>query len=199
MTEETPNPSSLKFVPNGQPVLDDGTFEFDARSAFKSPLARKLFTLSNIKGVFLTKSYITITKQDDAAWGALKPSIYQTIMEFYASGQPILDENARDTSGIKEDDNEVIASIKELLDTKIRPMVQEDGGDVMFHRLTQDGILYLTLQGACSSCPSSTATLKGGIENMITHYIPEVVEIRPSEEDPESESFKMMQKVECSH
>jgi Fe-S cluster biogenesis protein NfuA len=85
------------------------------------------------------------------------------------------------------------------LDTKIRPMVQEDGGDVMFHRLTQDGILYLTLQGACSSCPSSTATLKGGIENMITHYIPEVVEIRPSEEDPESESFKMMQKVECSH
>lgn len=192
-TAQTPNPEALKFYPDGKKVLNEGSFEFDKRNCFKSPLAKKLFQIDHIKSVFFTSDYITITKDEESEWHILKPLVFEAIMNFYNQGLSVLDENTTEKSSVEENDDEVVVAIKELLDTKIRPMVQEDGGDVMFHKF-KDGIVYLRLQGSCTSCPSSTATLKGGIENMMLHYIPEVTEVKNADED--EESMEMLRRVE---
>ncbi len=178
-TEDTPNPATLKFIP-GTDVMGQGTADFpDKEAAGRSPLARRLFQIDGIEGVFLGSDFVTVTKNDDQEWFTLKPSILAGIMEHYASGLPVVeaDKSASDDDG--EEDDELVKQIKHLLDTRVRPAVAMDGGDIVFHDF-EDGIVTLSMQGACSGCPSSTATLKMGIENMLRHYIPEVKEVRPA-------------------
>ena len=178
-TEQTPNPATLKFLP-GRDVMSSGTADFpDASSAGRSPLAERLFQVEGVTGVFLGADFVTVTKRDDKEWYLLKPAVFGIIMEHFTAGRPVLlagADTAADTDG--EDDDEIVQQIKELLDTRVRPAVAQDGGDIVF-RSFEDGVVYLHMQGACSGCPSSTATLKMGIENMLRHYIPEVVEVRP--------------------
>ncbi|XP_005988282.1 NFU1 iron-sulfur cluster scaffold homolog, mitochondrial [Latimeria chalumnae] len=189
-TQDTPNPNSLKFLP-GRVILESGTMDFSAPSAaYCSPLARQLFRIEGVKGVFFGPDFITITKADnDVQWKILKPDIYATIMDFFTSGLPIVTAEAprMDTAPSDEDD-EVVVMIKELLDTRIRPTVQEDGGDVVYKGF-EDGIVKLKLQGSCTSCPSSIITLRNGIQNMLQFYIPEVegVEQVTNEVDHEGE------------
>jgi len=178
-TEQTPNPSTLKFLP-GRVVLPNGTADFaDAEAARRSPLARRLFDVDGVRRVFLGSDFVTVTRADEVDWQIMKPAILGGIMEHYTSGEPVLAEDAGATSGEGDaaDDDEVVAQIKELLDTRIRPAVAQDGGDIVFDRF-DDGVVYLHMQGSCSGCPSSTATLKMGIENLLRHYVPEVVEVR---------------------
>ncbi len=177
-TEPTPNPATLKFLP-GRAVMDQGTANFtDAAAAGRSPLAERLFTLPGVTGVFLGTDFITVSKADGTEWFQLKPAVLGVIMEHFTSGRPVI-LGAADAAaaGESEEDDEVVQQIKELLDTRVRPAVAQDGGDIIFHRY-EDGIVYLHLQGSCSGCPSSTATLKAGIENMLRHYVPEVHEVR---------------------
>lgn len=178
-TEDTPNPATLKFIP-GTDVMGQGTADFpDKESAKGSALARRLFQIDGISGVFLGSDFVTVTKTDDQEWFTLKPSILAGIMEHYASGLPVIDANSED--GLSDDeDDDLVKQIKHLLDTRVRPAVAMDGGDIVFHDF-DDGIVTLSMRGACSGCPSSTATLKMGIENMLRHYIPEVREVRPAE------------------
>ncbi|MEQ8965458.1 MAG: NifU family protein [Azospirillaceae bacterium] len=181
-TEQTPNPATLKFLP-GREVLGAGTADFPtADAAARSPLAQRLFEVEGVTGVFLGGDFITVTKADDKDWYLLKPSILGVVMEHFTAGKPVMAEGAAADAGgghaASEDDDEVVAQIKELLDTRVRPAVAMDGGDIVFHGF-EDGVLYLMMQGSCSGCPSSTMTLKAGIENMMRHYIPEVVEVRP--------------------
>ncbi|KAK4743060.1 hypothetical protein SAY87_001061 [Trapa incisa] len=191
-TQSTPNPSSLMFYP-GKPVMDVGSADFpNARTAMTSPLAKALFGIDGISRVFYGSDFVTVTKLDDASWDFLKPEVFAAIMDFYSSGQPLfLDSKAAaamDTA-ISEDDSETVAMIKELLETRIRPAVQDDGGDIEYRGFVPDtGIVKLRMQGACSGCPSSSVTLKSGIENMLMHYVPEVkgVEQDIEEEDEES-------------
>lgn len=174
-TQDTPNPNSLKFIP-GKEVLESRTMEFSTpAAAFCSPLARQLFKIEGVKSVFFGPDFITITKEsEDLDWNLLKPDIYATIMDFFASGLPVVTEEApRTDTAASEEDDEVVLMIKELLDTRIRPTVQEDGGDVIYKGF-EDGIVQLKLQGSCTSCPSSIITLKNGIQNMLQFYIPEV-------------------------
>ncbi|NXQ81179.1 NFU1 protein, partial [Nyctibius grandis] len=174
-TQDTPNPNSLKFIP-GKEVLESRTMEFSTpAAAFCSPLARQLFKIEGVKSVFFGPDFITITKEsEDLDWNLLKPDIYATIMDFFASGLPVVtDEAPRTDTAASEEDDEVVLMIKELLDTRIRPTVQEDGGDVIYKGF-EDGIVQLKLQGSCTSCPSSIITLKNGIQNMLQFYIPEV-------------------------
>ncbi|XP_005438181.1 NFU1 iron-sulfur cluster scaffold homolog, mitochondrial isoform X2 [Falco biarmicus] len=174
-TQDTPNPNSLKFIP-GKEVLESRTMEFSTpAAAFCSPLARQLFKIEGVKSIFFGPDFITITKEsEDLDWNLLKPDIYATIMDFFASGLPVVtDEAPRTDTGASEEDDEVVLMIKELLDTRIRPTVQEDGGDVIYKGF-EDGIVQLKLQGSCTSCPSSIITLKSGIQNMLQFYIPEV-------------------------
>lgn len=179
-TEQTPNPATLKFLP-GREVMPSGTADFpDAESASPSPLAERLFQVEGVTGVFLGADFITVTKRDDKEWYLLKPAILGIIMEHFTAGRPVVlagGEAAPDGEDAGAD-SEVVRQIKELLDTRVRPAVAQDGGDIVF-RSFEEGIVYLHMQGACSGCPSSTATLKMGIENMLRHYIPEVVEVRP--------------------
>ena len=178
-TEDTPNPATLKFIP-GTNVMGQGTADFpDKESAKGSALARRLFQIDGISGVFLGSDFVTVTKTDDQEWFTLKPSILAGIMEHYASGLPVIDAESEDGSSDDEDDD-LVKQIKHLLDTRVRPAVAMDGGDIVFHDF-DDGIVTLSMRGACSGCPSSTATLKMGIENMLRHYIPEVREVRPAE------------------
>ncbi|KAG6758605.1 hypothetical protein POTOM_038964 [Populus tomentosa] len=176
-TQSTPNPSSLMFYP-GKPVMDVGSADFpNARSAMNSPLAKAIYGIDGINRVFFGSDFITITKSDDATWEFLKPEIFAAIMDFYSSGEPLfLDSQtaaAKDTA-ISEDDSETVAMIKELLETRIRPAVQDDGGDIEYRGFDEEtGIVKLQMQGACSGCPSSSVTLKSGIENMLMHYVPE--------------------------
>ena len=177
-TEQTPNPATLKFLP-GRAVMTAGTANFaDPQSAQRSPLAERLFTLPQVAGVFLGADFVTVTKTDEADWYQLKPAVLAAIMEHFTAGRPVLltAASANSESGDEEDD-EVVSQIKELLETRVRPAVAQDGGDIIFHDF-EDGVVYLHMQGSCSGCPSSTATLKAGIENMLRHYIPEVVEVR---------------------
>ncbi len=178
-TEQTPNPATLKFMP-GRDVMGAGTADFpDPEAAKRSPLAERLFQIEGVQGVFLGSDFITVTKAADKEWYLLKPAILGVIMEHFTAGRPIVletDEGAGEESA--GEDSEVVQQIKELLDTRVRPAVAQDGGDIIF-RSYEDGVVYLVMQGACSGCPSSTATLKMGIENMLRHYIPEVVEVRP--------------------
>ncbi len=174
-TEETPNPSTLKFIP-GVTVMPSGTANFrDADSAERSPLARGLFEIDGVEGVFLGSDFVSVTKSDDAAWFTLKPAVLAAIMDHFTTGLPVIE--AADESGTEAEDSEIVSQIKEILDTRVRPAVAQDGGDIVFHRF-DDGVVYLHMHGSCSGCPSSTATLKAGIENMLRYYIPEVVEVR---------------------
>ncbi len=181
-TEQTPNPATLKFIP-GRVVLDDGTVDFaNAEAAVRSPLARRLFEVEGVTRVFLGNDFITVTKEAALDWQVLKPAVLGAIMEHYTSGEPVLamaaaDQPAGEPAG---DEDEIVSQIRELLDTRVRPAVAQDGGDIIFQRF-EDGIVYLHMQGSCSGCPSSTATLKMGIENMLRHYVPEVVEVRAAE------------------
>ncbi len=178
-TEDTPNPATLKFIP-GTDVMGQGTADFpDKQSAGTSPLARRLFQIDGIDAVFLGSDFVTVTKGDDQEWFTLKPSILAGIMEHYASGLPVVEAQSNADSDEGEEDDELVKQIKHLLDTRVRPAVAMDGGDIVFHDF-EDGIVTLSMQGACSGCPSSTATLKMGIENMLRHYIPEVKEVRPA-------------------
>ncbi len=176
-TEETPNPATLKFLP-GRTVMAAGTADFPAAEAAKrSPLAEHLFGLAGVTGVFLGSDFITVTKGGDRDWYLMKPAILGVIMEHFAAGRPVLVDDAdAPADAVAEEDDEVVAQIKELLDTRVRPAVAQDGGDIIFQGF-ENGVVYLHLQGSCSGCPSSTVTLKMGIENMLRHYIPEVVEV----------------------
>jgi Fe-S cluster biogenesis protein NfuA len=178
-TEQTPNPATLKFLP-GRVVMTSGTTNFTAaeEAARVSPLAERLFSLSQITGVFLGADFITVTKDAEGEWYQLKPLILAAIMEHFAAGRPVIAESAYSgMEALQEDEDEIVLQIKELLETRVRPAVAQDGGDIVFHDY-EDGVVYLHMQGSCSGCPSSTATLKAGIENMLRHYIPEVVEVR---------------------
>lgn len=179
-TESTPNPATLKFLP-GQEVLDMGTADFTtSEAAASSPLATRLFAVQGVTAVFFGLDFVTVTKADDAEWDHLKPALLGAIMEHFQSGQPVM-EGENTSSGHAEhtgEDGEIVGQIKELLDTRVRPAVAQDGGDITFHGFDR-GIVYLHMQGACAGCPSSTLTLKMGIENLLRHYIPEVIEVRP--------------------
>lgn len=178
-TEITPNPATLKFLP-GCAVMPEGTANFTRPDeAGHSPLALRLFALEGIAGVFLGSDFVTVTKTPDREWESLKPIILAGIMDHFTSGQPVLTGGAGVTTGDDDlDDDEITAQIKELIETRVRPAVAQDGGDIVF-RGFEDGIVYLHMQGACSGCPSSTATLRHGIENMLRYYVPEVQEVRP--------------------
>jgi Fe-S cluster biogenesis protein NfuA len=174
-TEETPNPATLKFIP-GRTVMPEGTADFrNAEAGERSPLARSLFAIGGVEGVFLGSEFVTVTKSDDTEWFTVKPAILAAIMDHYTSGQAAIDPT--DAVAEESDDTEIVVQIKELLDTRVRPAVAQDGGDIVFHRF-DEGVVYLHMQGSCAGCPSSTATLKAGIENMLRHYIPEVLEVR---------------------
>ena len=176
-TEDTPNPLTMKFLP-GRTVMDSGTANFpDSDSADISPLARRLFDVAGVSGVFLGRDFISVTRSPENDWQMMKPVLLGVIMEHFVTGAPVMsvrvDEPASD-----EADSEVVAQIKELLDTRVRPAVAQDGGDIVFHSY-RNGVVSLAMQGACHGCPSSTMTLKMGIENLLKHYIPDVVEVRP--------------------
>ncbi len=180
-TENTPNPATLKFLP-GQAVLGAGTADFtSAQEATTSPLAYRIFKVDGVEGVFLGSDFVTVTKADKVDWDHIKPSILGAIMEHFQSGQPAIEGAAapghaeHDASG---ENSQIINQIKDLLDTRVRPAVAQDGGDITFHGFER-GVVYLHMQGACAGCPSSTLTLKMGIENLLKHYIPEVTEVRP--------------------
>lgn len=180
-TEQTPNPSTLKFIP-GRPVLENGSADFRSAedAAGVSPLAERLFGIDKVTGVFLGPDFVSVSKQDDAEWYLLKPAILGVIMEHFTAGQAVMNEGAsadQSEQEVSEEDQEIVGQIKELLDTRVRPAVAQDGGDIVFQGF-QRGVVYLHMRGACSGCPSSTATLKMGIENMLRHYIPEVTEVR---------------------
>ncbi len=176
-TEQTPNPATLKFLP-GCAVMPSGTANFTtAEAARRSPLAERLFQLSEVTGVFLGADFITVSKTEDSDWYQLKPAVLAAIMEHFTAGRPVITGDGPAGEDSAEEDDEVVAQIKELLETRVRPAVAQDGGDIIFHDF-EDGVVYLHMQGSCSGFPSSTATLKAGIENMLRHYIPEVVEVR---------------------
>jgi len=181
-TEATPNPATLKFLP-GQPVLEAGTLDLrDPAEATKSPLAERLFEIKGVSGVFFGSDFITVSKSD-GEWPQLKPAILGAIMEHFMSGAPLLKtgEAAGDDSEkefFETADAETVATIKDLIETRVRPAVANDGGDITF-RGFKDGIVFLHMKGACSGCPSSTATLRHGIQNLLRHYVPDVVEVRP--------------------
>jgi len=181
-TEATPNPATLKFLP-GRDVLGQGTraFRDEAEASTTSPLAAKLFSISGVTGVFYGPDFITVTK-GDAAWPHLKPAILGAIMEHYMSGQPLLASQAApeaeaDIEEFDPKDGEIVETIKELLETRVRPAVAQDGGDITFRRFA-DGVVYLNMRGSCAGCPSSTATLRNGIQNLLRHFVPEVQEVR---------------------
>jgi Fe-S cluster biogenesis protein NfuA len=184
-TEATPNPATLKFIP-GRTVLDTGTMEFANReAAARSPLAERLFAVNGVTSVFYGSDFVTVTK-DDSDWQHLKPAILGAIMEHYMSGAPLLaDGTAGNDEALDEEDEffdesdaETVEVIKDLIETRVRPAVANDGGDITF-RGFKDGIVYLNMKGSCAGCPSSTATLQHGIQNLLKHFVPDVVEVRP--------------------
>ena len=158
--------------------MKEGTADFrNVEAAIEgSTLAKRLFDISGITGVFFGSDFITITKEEGKEWYLLKPSILGVIMEHFTAGRPVLSGPKKEAAS-SEDDDEIVVQIKELLDTRVRPFVAQDGGDIVYHGF-EEGIVFLTMQGACAGCPSSTATLKLGIENMLRHYIPEVLEVQ---------------------
>jgi Fe-S cluster biogenesis protein NfuA len=181
-TEATPNPATLKFIP-GKPVIPGATRDYRKVSETdESPLAKMLFSVKGVSGVFLGHDFITVTK-GEGEWQHLKPAILGLIMEHYMSGVPTLQETS---ATVSQDSGEffdpahkdIVVTIKELLDTRVRPAVAQDGGDITFHGF-KEGIVYLNMKGSCAGCPSSTATLKHGIENLLRHFVPEVMEVRP--------------------
>jgi len=181
-TEQTPNPQTLKFLP-GRVVMDEGTaFYQTIDESSNSPLAKRLFNVDGVTGVFFGSDFITISKDENMDWQIMKPSVLGAIMEHFNSSEKTIisetKENEKTSFKEHSDDSDIVKQIKELLDTRVRPAVAMDGGDIIYNRF-ENGIVYLHMQGACSGCPSSTATLKMGIENMLKHYVPEVKEVRP--------------------
>ncbi|MEL0032442.1 MAG: NifU family protein [Rhodobacterales bacterium] len=179
-TESTPNPATLKFLP-GQTVLEEGTADFpSSEDASISPLAQKLFGVNGVTGVFLGRDFVTVTKEDSVDWDHAKPALLGAIMEHFQSGQEAINGAAAPdhSTEVSEEDAQIVGQIKELLDSRVRPAVAQDGGDITFHGFDR-GVVYLQMKGACAGCPSSTMTLKMGIENLLRHYIPEVTEVRP--------------------
>ncbi len=185
-TEETPNPATLKFLP-GRPVMGSGSVDFvGAEEAQRSPLAARLFEIPAVSRVFLGADFVTVTKQS-GEWHHLKPAVLGAIMEHFTSGQPLFRDDAaegeRAASGalgeveFEEADREIVKQIHELIETRVRPAVAQDGGDITLQGFDK-GVVFLHMQGSCAGCPSSTITLKNGIENMLRHYIPEVTEVR---------------------
>ncbi len=176
-TEETPNPLTLKFLPQ-KPVMKQGTLEFvRSENASRSPLADRLIDIEGVERVFFGGDFISVTKKEDKEWYILKPSILGSIMEHFVSGRPLLHDGEEKLKVSVENEDALSKEIREIIDTRVRPAVAQDGGDIIFDRF-EDGIVYVHMQGACSGCPSSTVTLKSGIENMLKHYVPEVIEIR---------------------
>lgn len=178
--EDTPNPNSLKFYP-GETVLESGTADFQDRTqaSLKSPLAKGLFAIKGVKSVFFAQDFITVSKDDDEKfeWNVLKPQIFSAIMIFYTMKQPILYSSVdSDPNEIVEGDSDIVKQIKKLITDSIRPTIQEDGGDLEFVSY-EDNIVRVRLQGACTSCPSSTITLKNGIRNMLQYHVPEVADV----------------------
>ena len=181
-TEATPNPATLKFLP-GRTVLPEGTLEMlDKAQAEQSPLAAKLFEIDGVSGVFFGSDFIAVTKAD-GEWHQLKPALLGAIMEHFMSGAPVVAADAPAAAGADEffdpKDAETVDIIKDLIETRVRPAVANDGGDITF-RGFKDGVVYLDMKGACSGCPSSTATLRHGIQNLLRHFVPDVVEVRPN-------------------
>jgi Fe-S cluster biogenesis protein NfuA len=180
-TEATPNPATLKFLP-GRPVLENGTLDLrEPTEAAQSPLAERLFGIAGVSGVFFGADFITVTK-NAGEWPQLKPMILGAIMEHFMSGEPLLAESTVEQSDGEEfydaADAETVATIKDLIETRVRPAVANDGGDITF-RGFKDGVVFLNMKGSCAGCPSSTATLQHGIQNLLRHFIPEVTEVRP--------------------
>lgn len=182
-TEATPNPDTLKFIP-GQTLLEAGTANFNnPDNASASPLATAMFAIQGVTGVFLGYDFVTITKATEEEWDRLKPNVLAGLMQFFASGAPILiasDQPVQDTMEADEADADIIEQIRTILDEKVRPAVAGDGGDIIYHGF-KEGVVYLQMQGACAGCPSSTITLKHGIENLLKYYVPEVVDVRAVE------------------
>jgi Fe-S cluster biogenesis protein NfuA len=181
-TELTPNPQTLKFLP-GRVVMKEGTAFYKNRDeVLDSPFAKRLFNIDGVNGVFFGSDFITITKSDELDWQIMKPILLGAIMDHFNSDEDtiIQDKINQESKNVEQNanDSDVVKQIKELLDTRVRPAVAMDGGDIVYDSF-EDGIVYLQMQGACSGCPSSTATLKMGIENMLKHYVPEVIEVRP--------------------
>jgi len=176
-TEETPNPAALKFLP-GRSVLTQGVADYTSReSAAPSPLARLLFEIDGVSGVFLATDFITVTKAEDRNWQTLKPMVLGAIMDHFTSGASVVEEETVDTEEFNDaGTDEIVVQIKELLETRVRPAVAQDGGDIIYKGF-KNGTVYLHMRGSCAGCPSSTATLKMGIENMLKHYVPEVTQV----------------------
>lgn len=176
-TEETPNPETLKFLP-GCIVMSEGTASYLlGQPCDNSPLAHQLLHIDGVKGVFFGSDFITITKDSAFDWSVLKPSILLCLMDHFVANLPVITEISTHNPSPEDINDPLVFQIRELLDTRIRPAVAQDGGDIVFHSF-EDGVVYLKMQGACSGCPSSTATLKSGIENMLRYYVPEVQEVR---------------------
>jgi len=171
-TETTPNPATLKFIP-GEPVMGSGAANFTSASdTSRSPLAEVIFKINGVEAVYLGGDFISVTKSAAQNWDTLKVELLTTIMEHYVAGRPVvLEEGAKEAE--KSDDSDIVTQIKEIIETRVRPAVAQDGGDIIFHSF-ENGILKLEMHGSCSGCPSSSVTLKNGIENMMKHYIPEV-------------------------
>ncbi len=179
-TESTPNPATLKFLP-GCAVMASGTANFTSpNECGNSPLAETLFRTDGVVGVFLGSDFVTVTKSGDRDWDILKPLVLGAIMEHFQSGRPVVEGAVAGTDDGAAEDDGVVAQIKELIDTRVRPAVAQDGGDIIYKGF-EDGVVFLHMQGACAGCPSSTATLKHGIENMLRYYVPEVTEVRAVE------------------
>ena len=177
-TEETPNPATMKFLP-GRDVMGQGTLEITSLdAAAQSPLAESLFHIEGVRGIFLGKDFITVTKDDAKGWAVMKPPVLTAIMEHFTANKPVLKASETVAPVVEVgDENPIIVKIRELLDHKIRPAVAQDGGDITFQSY-EDGIVYLNMKVSCAGCPSSSMTLKAGVENMLRHYVPEVREVR---------------------
>lgn len=175
-TEATPNPLTLKFL-IGQTVLENGTAFFTSvEDAGISPLAMELFAVDGVTAIFLGSDFVTVTKNEDSDWNELKAPLLTSLMDFFVAKKTVMGTAKKTENTPNEDDSEIVKQIKELIETRVRPAVAQDGGDIIFHGF-EDGIVQLELHGSCSGCPSSTITLKNGIENMLKHYIPEVVAV----------------------
>ncbi len=176
-TESTPNPSTVKFIP-GVTVMTSGVAEFESREdGARSPLAERIFEIPGVQSVFFGRDFVSVTKNDAVEWGAIKAPILAAVMQHFTMGEPRF--YGEDNAGAQDDSllDEISKQIKELIDTRVRPAVAQDGGDIVFEKFEQ-GIVFLKMRGACAGCPSSTVTLKNGVENMLRHYVPEVLEVR---------------------
>lgn len=177
-TEQTPNPATLKFLP-GREVMPAGVAEFDSRDTAEagSPLARRLFDVDGVRSVYLGSDFVSVTKQESVDWPDLKPAVLGAVMEHFLSGEPVVHEGAALDTPAADQSDPMVRKIVELIETRVRPAVAQDGGDIVFHGFER-GVVYLNLRGACAGCPSSMMTLRSGIENLLKHYVPEVTEVR---------------------